>query len=222
MRGYGNELEVDDPYLKSLVNASNNEVLELASKYFKSRKQSIELNFSFRLYYYWQTKINNNEDYKNLKLNGEINKANWAIALNNTTKQDDLLGKLKSEGILEQKSFIPDLVLHGGQNNIENQKLVVEIKVFDRLTLPKFKHDFYKLVFFQKLYNFKYVVFVVVGDDELAIQRNKVLGYLNKVQTDLANTKDYWFIFRSEYEVYSQNLENIANFHQADIDNLNI
>jgi len=219
--GFGKVIEPDNPFVEGYRNEGEADVLELAFKYFESRKQSIELNFSFRLYYYWQTKILNKEAYKNLKLNGEINKANWAFALNYAEREDGLLDRLISEGVLQQKSFIPDLVLHGGQDNIDYQKLVVEIKVFDRLNEKKFKKDFYKLIFFQKLYNFKYVAFVVVGAVEIDVQREKVLKYLSKVQTDLAIRKDYWFIFRSKQHAYAQNLENIESFHQADIDNIN-
>ncbi len=142
-------------------------ILQFLESQKQIKEHSSERNFCYQLYYTWQTiiKMNNNKTYDSLKLNGEVSKTNLTLALKSYSKlkNSKLFEKIKANNLLQKTYFIPDFVLHGGQDDIKNQKLIVEVKYSDNLKSGNFEKDFYKLAIYQKIFQFAYSVFLMVN-----------------------------------------------------------
>ena len=127
-------------------------------------EKSLESVFCYELYYCWRKfMINNSGRYNDLVLNGEIGKMNLSAFIENynNSTNNPLFRELSLASILEKGHLFPDFTLHGGNNDTQNQKLIVEVKTNENLTDENFKTDFYRLAIFQKLYGFENVVFIM-------------------------------------------------------------
>ena len=96
----------------AIKNVESHYILVEAIPNTKVKKEQVERSFAYELYHQWSLLI---EAYKKrhkgestLLLNGEVSKH------------------------LDGRNTYPDMVLHGGQNNIENQLIVCEIKRHDK------------------------------------------------------------------------------------------
>ena len=74
--------------------------------------------------------INNSGRYNDLVLNGEIGKMNLSAFIENynNSTNNPLFRELSLASILEKGHLFPDFTLHGGNNDTQNQKLIVEIR----------------------------------------------------------------------------------------------
>ena len=129
-------------------------------------EKSLESVFCYELYYCWRKfMINNSGRYNDLVLNGEIGKMNLSAFIENynNSTNNPLFRELSLASILEKGHLFPDFTLHGGNNDTQNQKLIVEVKTNENLTDENFKTDFYRLAIFQKLYGFENVVFIILN-----------------------------------------------------------
>ena len=109
----------------------------------------VERVFAYELYYQWKDQLKKNDS--KLMLNGEITKHYY---------------------VLEKHGF-PDMVLHGGQNDDNNQFIIGEIKS-SRNTIKdsNLKKDMESLRDGINILQFKCGVFIYLGDDsEIFISR---------------------------------------------------
>ena len=193
---------LNEPYVDAYI-------LQFLESQKRIKEHSLERNFCYQLYYTWQTiiKRNNNKTYDSLKLNGEVSKTNLILALKSypKLKNTGLFEKIKTNGLLEKTYFVPDLVLHGGQDDINNQKLIVEVKYGDNLKNGNFETDFYKLAVYQKIYQFTDCVFLIVN-----ITLNDLLDYLKEVDTNLVDKAGLWFMIKSAHETKTYNLNDLV------------
>ncbi|MEN2401040.1 hypothetical protein GKZ90_0014735 [Flavobacterium sp. MC2016-06] len=194
------------PYLdKSYVDEY---ILQFLDYQKQTKEHSLERYFCSELYYTWKTiiKRNNSGQYKSLKLNSEISKTNLTLALKSyeTLKNSRLFEKIKSNNLIDKTYFVPDLVLHGGHDNIDDQELIVEVKYYDNLKNGNFEEDFYKLAIYQKIFQFKTCVFLIMN-----ITIKQLLEYLKKIDSTLIEDKGFWFIIKTENKIYTFNLNDL-------------
>lgn len=203
-----NENIKDNPFFKDILEDYDNYILQFLESQKKLKENSLERNFCSQLFFTWQTiiKRNNNSLYNCLKLNGEVNKTNLTLALKGyeKNKNSELFKKIKEKKLIEKTYFVPDLVLHGGQDSIENQTLIVEVKFGDKLKNGNFENDFYKLAVYQKIYQFKDCVFIIVKST-----LKEILEYLNGVDTSLIDKRSFWIMLKSEQKVCTFNLNDL-------------
>lgn len=174
----------------------------------ETHEKSLESVFCYELYHKWKQIIHSQKGlYKDLVLNGEIGKMNLANVISNfeTFKESDLYKEISTLKLLEQKNVYPDFTLHGGNNTVDNQKLIVEVKTGANLTNKNFKNDFYRLVMFQKLYAFEKVAFVVIN-----LKIKDLVKFIEKVNLDLADKPNFYFFLRNEDSTLSFNLKEFA------------
>ena len=146
-------------------------------------EKSLESVFCYELYYCWRKfMINNSGRYNDLVLNGEIGKMNLSAFIENynNSTNNPLFRELSLASILEKGHLFPDFTLHGGNNDTQNQKLIVEVKTNENLTDENFKTDFYRLAIFQKLYGFENVVFIILNK-----KIRDLVSYLGNVKIEL-------------------------------------
>ena len=171
-------------------------------------EKSLESVFCYELYYCWRKfMINNSGRYNDLVLNGEIGKMNLSAFIENynNSTNNPLFRELSLASILEKGHLFPDFTLHGGNNDTQNQKLIVEVKTNENLTDENFKTDFYRLAIFQKLYGFENVVFIILNK-----KIRDLVSYLGNVKIELVNKKNFYFILKSEDLGYCFNLDEIS------------
>ncbi len=171
-------------------------------------EKSLESVFCYELYYCWRKfMINNSGRYNDLVLNGEIGKMNLSAFIENynNSTNNPLFRELSLTSILEKGHLFPDFTLHGGNNDTQNQKLIVEVKTNENLTDENFKTDFYRLAIFQKLYGFENVVFIILNK-----KIRDLVSYLGNVKIELVNKKNFYFILKSEDLGYCFNLDEIS------------
>ena len=171
-------------------------------------EKSLESVFCYELYYCWRKfMINNSGRYNDLVLNGEIGKMNLSAFIENynNSTNNPLFRELSLASILEKGHLFPDFTLHGGNNDTQNQKLIVEVKTNENLTDENFKTDFYRLAIFQKLYGFENVVFIILNK-----KIRDLVSYLENVKIELVNKKNFYFILKSEDLEYCFNLDEIS------------
>ena len=171
-------------------------------------EKSLESVFCYELYYCWRKfMINNSGRYNDLVLNGEIGKVNLSAFIENynNSTNNPLFRELSLASILEKGHLFPDFTLHGGNNDTQNQKLIVEVKTNENLTDENFKTDFYRLAIFQKLYGFENVVFIILNK-----KIRDLVSYLGNVKIELVNKKNFYFILKSEDLGYCFNLDEIS------------
>ena len=171
-------------------------------------EKSLESVFCYELYYCWRKfMINNSGRYDDLVLNGEIGKMNLSAFIENynNSRNNPLFRELSLASILEKGHLFPDFTLHGGNNDTQNQKLIVEVKTNENLTDENFKTDFYRLAIFQKLYGFENVVFIILNK-----KIRDLVSYLGNVKIELVNKKNFYFILKSEDLGYCFNLDEIS------------
>ena len=171
-------------------------------------EKSLESVFCYELYYCWRKfMINNSGRYNDLVLNGEIGKINLSAFIENynNSTNNPLFRELSLASILEKGHLFPDFTLHGGNNDTQNQKLIVEVKTNENLTDENFKTDFYRLAIFQKLYGFENVVFIILNK-----KIRDLVSYLGNVKIELVNKKNFYFILKSEDLGYCFNLDEIS------------
>ena len=171
-------------------------------------EKSLESVFCYELYYCWRKfMINNSGRYNDLVLNGEIGKMNLSAFIENynNSTNNPLFRELSLASILEKGHLFPDFTLHGGNNDTQNQKLIVEVKTNENLTDENFKTDFYRLAIFQKLYGFENVVFIILNK-----KIRDLVSYLENVKIELVNKKNFYFILKSEDLGYCFNLDEIS------------
>lgn len=206
-----NESVTESPFFISMLGEPyvDDYILQFLESQKKLKEHSLERNFCYQLYFTWQTiiKRNNNKTYESLKLNGEVSKTNLALALKSysSLKNSQLFEKIKANGLIDKTYFVPDLVLHGGQDDINNQKLIVEVKYGDNLKNGNFENDFYKLAIYQKLYQFSSSVFLILN-----ITIKDLLDYLKTVDTSIVDKSGFWFMIKTEQKLYTFNLADLV------------
>ena len=171
-------------------------------------EKSLESVFCYELYYCWRKfMINNSGRYNDLVLNGEIGKMNLSAFIENynNSTNNPLFRELSLASILEKGHLFPDFTLHGGNNDTQNQKLIVEVKTNENLTDENFKTDFYRLAIFQKLYGFENVVFIILNK-----KIRDLVSYLENVKIELVDKENFYFILKSEDLEYCFNLDEIS------------
>lgn len=104
--------EAIDMLIEAIKNVESHYILVEAIPNSKVKKEQVERSFAYELYHQWSLLI---ETYKKehngestLLLNGEVSKH------------------------LDNQNAYPDMILHGGQNNLENQLIACEIKRYDK------------------------------------------------------------------------------------------
>ncbi|KGO93653.1 hypothetical protein [Flavobacterium subsaxonicum] len=187
----------DNPFFQAEIEKNNADeyILRFLESQKNIREHSLERNFCYQLYYRWYSIVNGTgHKYSSLNLNGEINKANLTLPLKNyeNLKNLSLFEKIKENGLIDQTYFVPDFVLHGGQDNINHQTLIAEVKLNENLKSGNFEKDFYKLAIYQKLYQFKSCCFII-----LKMNIKELLTELKKVDTDTVDKKSFWFILKN-------------------------
>ncbi len=171
-------------------------------------EKSLESVFCYELYYCWRKfMINNSGRYNDLVLNGEIGKMNLSAFIENynNSTNNPLFRELSLTSILEKGHLFPDFTLHGGNNDTQNQKLIVEVKTNENLTNENFKTDFYRLAIFQKLYGFENVVFIILNK-----KIKDLVSYLENVDIELVDKRNFYFILKSVDSEYCFNLDEIG------------
>lgn len=210
-KGLCKEEEIrNSPFFKDLLSESyvDEYILQFLEKQKEIKEQSLERNFCYQLYYLWQTiiKCNVNKNYDLLKLNGEVSKTNLTLPLKSyeQLKNTELFKKIRVNGLIEKTYFVPDMVLHGGQDDIKNQTLIVEVKYGENLKYGNFENDFYKLAIYQNIFQFKDCVFVIVNTTE-----KQLLEFLKQVDPNLVNKLGFWFMIRDEQNTQTFNLKEL-------------
>lgn len=103
----------------------------------------LERVFAYELYHRWST-------YANIGDNNEVDCNNKVVI--NAEPSKNIISNI--HGKRKLKLVEPDLVLHGGQNNYENQLIVCEIKRSEGITTDKIMNDLVKFLFFFDKDNF--------------------------------------------------------------------
>lgn len=171
-------------------------------------EKSLESIFCYELYYLWRKIMHDHKKiYEGLMLNGEIGKVNLIKQIENykNSKESELFKELDLIKLTENHNVFPDFTLHQGNNSIDKQKLIAEVKIKDNLTSNNFKIDFYRLAIFQKLYGFENVVFILVN-----LKIKDLFELLEKVDVNLVSKKNFYFILKNKENSYCFNLEEIT------------
>lgn len=164
--------------IDTLINAINN----VESRYIvieaipntKVKKEQIERSFAYELYHQWSLLIEaykkEHEEESSLLLNGEVSKH------------------------LGDRNTYPDMILHGGQDCVDNQLIVCEIKRHDKYYPSKksIYNDIIKLCDYLDLTlpkgegilnaQFQQAAFIMVN-----ITEEKLKGYLKNLLTPCVN-----------------------------------
>lgn len=155
----------------------------------KIKKEQVERSFAYELYHQWSLLLEDQEwtsNSRNLRLNGEITKI-----------------------IHPGCKVFPDMILHGGQENFDNQLMVCEIKRNDKYYLVKKKilNDFKKLSKFLKLRHpdgvdqndaaFKCAVFIVANISEIDLQQR--IRKALEGESEILRNRDKIHCFSAEY-----------------------
>lgn len=125
----------------------------------------LERVFAYELYYQWRKLM----DYSssNLTLNGEISK------------------NVYDEIPKEPKSYFPDMVLHKGQGNKDEQMIVCEIKRKHSFNSGKFKEDIKKLLWYVDKERFSAPfecgVFILAGSNLGECWNKNYLNAINEI-----------------------------------------
>jgi hypothetical protein len=181
-------------------------ILEYLEGFKDKKEHSLERNFCYQLYFEWQTIIKavKKQTYNGLVLNGEITKDNLARAIKESEniRNTELFNAVIRIGLIEKEYFSPDFTLHGGQHDIDNQRLIAEVKYGHDLGGDKFKTDFLKLALYQKLFHFSECVFIIVN-----LEEDMLLKHLRKVDFSLVDGKSFWIMLKTQDAVINRNLE---------------
>jgi len=146
--------------------------------------QRIERVFAFELYHQFRKQMEfNSIDFTDLLLNAEPLK-NFVYEILATENY------LLIDSVNHQHSFIPDLVLHKGQDTVgkENQKLTIEIKA---QLEPDVKKDLSKLLLMSDKFGFEYGVFITINSkQEYITNKIKESFDLNGFKKDVNKYED--------------------------------
>jgi len=173
----------------------------------ETQEKSLEAVFCYELYHSWKKLIHSQAGrYKDLILNGEIGKMNLAKVIANYEqfKNSSLYREIEPLGLLEQGHFFPDFTLHGGNNDTQNQKLIVEVKTNENITADNFKIDFYRLSIFKQLYGFENVAFIIIN-----IKIKDLLDLLENVNIELVDKEHFYFMLKTMEDNYCFKLGDI-------------
>lgn len=151
------------------------------------RKFINERSFAYELYRTW-----NNLRPRDLIINAEVTKK-----IEREEKEDNKFLKIAQEIFgKEVLWFQPDMVLHSGQEDSDQQEIICEIKVKTSLTKDNLKRDLKKLFAYTTngcvLYHpFKQGVFILLGGHPEDIKgmltqedMNQLVEYKNKIEKD--------------------------------------
>lgn len=156
----------------------------------KIKKEQVERSFAYELYHQWSLHIEKNQEQfsnsRNLRLNGEITKI-----------------------IHPRSKVFPDIILHGGQENFDNQLMVCEIKRNDKnyLGKKKIQNDLEKLSKFlelrdpdgddQKDASFKCAAFIVANISKIDLK--KKIGKALERESEILRNRNKIHCFSAEY-----------------------
>lgn len=167
------------PYPLDFVNDIAEAVIRVEEKYCGwvynnvNYNQKIERVFAYELYHQFKTLTLFDDKYHNLRLDGEIDKR-----VTQQIEQCDLVIEN-----FTQTRFSPDLVIHLGQTNRqeENQKLIIELKtkrLYGEQGQREIKKTVLKLNHYLRVLNFQYAIFLSVNTDfnQLNEQLNDLIG----------------------------------------------
>ena len=163
---------INDVYLSSLVYA----ICNVDLKYILwndddiccKNKEHVERVFAYELYHQWSIQC---KEEPNFVINAEIPKSIYSID--------------------NKEIKFPDLVLHGGQNDLNNNYVIVEIKRSSNSYSDNYVKDIKKLQIFSKQYEaeiyqekkevkgFKHCVFIIEGKNAHN-EFGKILGQYEK------------------------------------------
>jgi hypothetical protein len=149
-----------NPVLKMLKQALDNvEVPYIEQEYSRVRAgfQNPENSFTSELYYQIRCLQIRDANFNRLFLNTDLNKQMYGFEINSSSCLNNFY----------RKTIRPDLILHGGQNDLKNQKLVCEIKTIKNLKFDKLSIDLQKLVYY-KTSRLKFENAVFIYTDELS------------------------------------------------------
>ena len=200
----------NQPFFKNNIEQGliDNSLLIFLEEQKKEIEKSLESIFCYELYHCWSQIINSQYGrYKDkLVLNGEIGKINLSAYIENynNSKNNPLFKELSLTSILENGYLFPDFTLHSGNNNMDNQKLIVEVKTNENITNDNFKTDFYRLAIFQKIYGFESVVFIILNK-----KIKDLVSYLENVNIELVDKNNFYFILKSIDTQYCIKLDDI-------------
>lgn len=204
----GSRIE-DEGFFKNGLdqNSSDPSLLKFLNQQKETYENSLEAVFCYELYHCWkQLMLSQKGRYSPLLLNGEIGKINLLKVIENFEpfKRTPLFDEINRLGMFSQGNFYPDFVLHGGNNNVEHQELIAEVKIKDKLNSDSFKRDFYRLAVYQKLYGFKTTCFIIVNQ-----KLKELLSMLEAVNIELVDKTVFYFILKTSEETYCFKLDDI-------------
>jgi hypothetical protein len=153
--------------LKEVLNAVENIYIEQEYRRVRAGFQNPENAFMSELYHQFRILQQDNDSLRALYVNTDMNKQMYGI----DRDQVECLNNFFRHKIR------PDFILHGGQNDLKNQKLVCEIKTNKNLRMDKFVIDLQKLVYYKiSRLKFENSVFIYTG------QLSKIETLLNELQ----------------------------------------
>jgi hypothetical protein len=141
--------------LKEALNRVENIYIEQEYSRVRAGFQNPENAFMSELYHQFRILHQDNDSLRALYVNTDMNKQMYGI----NRKKIECLNNFFRQKIR------PDLILHGGQNDLKNQKLVCEIKTNKKLRIDKFVIDLQKLVYYKiSRLIFENSVFIYTGE----------------------------------------------------------
>jgi hypothetical protein len=188
---------------------------------YKSNVNCRERNFCYELYTNWRIIMKKNIEkekekspYLNLTLNGEINKANLTQfliknrdSLNNLIYDPQMDFILKTSKLEIQKNFEPDLTLHGGNGNFDDQRLIVEVKTELTKSETEIIKDYYKLLIYKKAFFFKMAVFVAVKFDPDFLKDL----FIKQIPEEILKSNEVFLILRYDQKVILTTFKKFIN-----------
>lgn len=164
-----------EEFLITALNEVAEEYFEMGYANVKSGFQKPERAFNAELYHQLrklQENIGNNDKFK---IHPDLIKHPFKLHLELVKAPSSYHRNIQCIGDFYPKKISPDIVFHGGQNNLKNQSLVAELKMDGTNTVNIIK-DFQKLLFYKLSYlNFENAVFIYTGTKS-DIEEKLVLG----------------------------------------------
>lgn len=165
------------PYPLDFVNDFAEAIIRVEEKYCEWAYNNLYYNqktervFAYELYHQFKTLTVIDDKYRNLRLDAEIDKS-----VNEPIENC----VLEIENIIQTR-FSPDLVIHLEQRNnqVENQKLIIELKtkrLYGNRGNLEIKKTVLKLNHYLRVLNFQYAIFLSVNTDF-----NQLIGKLKEL-----------------------------------------
>jgi hypothetical protein len=142
--------------------------------------QKPERVFNAELYHQLRKLQENIGSYNNLKIHPELVKNPFKLHLELIKNPSNNSRNILCIGDFVPKRISPDIVFHDGQNNLNNQLLVAELKM-EGASVTNIIKDFQKLLFYKLSYlEFKNAVFIYTGLKS-SLEEKLKLGLTNQM-----------------------------------------